>query len=160
MKAKVRRRVIVPVFLVSIALIFGASAQRSAASGPSEQVIFSGVGFADTGDWQGPVGFWIWWQAEGTGPYGQNHACAGAMYVYSQQITVGVDGQVTEEADETYTMNVFSNKGGVLEATLHNITDHLEQGPNNTVEFSVTTAAGTSGGASDTAVVRVTGPGN
>ena len=158
MKAKVCRRVIVPVFLVSIALIIGASAQTGAASGPSEQVIFSGVGFADNGDWQGPVGFWIWCQAEGTGPYAQNHVCAGAMYVYSQQITVGVSGQVTEEADETYTMNVSSHKPGVLEATLHNLSDVLENGPNNTVEFSVTTAEGTSKGASDTAVINVTGP--
>ena len=146
--------------MLSIGLIFIAPVQKSIASGPSEQIIFSGVGFAADGDWEGPVGFWIWCQAEGTGPYGQHRVCAGAMYVYSQAITVHVDGQVTEEADETYTMDVFSRKPGVLSATLHNVTDDLENGPNNTVEFTVTTAEGTSSGESNTAVVKVTGPGD
>jgi len=159
MKPRIRRRLIVSMML-SIGLIFIAPVQKSIAGGPSEQIIFSGVGFAADGDWEGPVGFWIWCQAEGTGPYGQHRVCAGAMYVYSQAITVHVDGQVTEEADETYTMNVFSRKTGVLSATLHNVSDDLENGPNNIVEFSVTTAAGTSKGESDTAVVNVTGPGN
>jgi hypothetical protein len=160
MKPRIRRPLIVPMFLLSIGLILVTPVQKTIASGPSEQVIFSGVGFAGNGDWQGPVGFWIWCQAEGTGPYGQNRVCAGAMYVYSQGITVHVDGQVTEEADETYTMDVSSRKEGVLSATLHNVSDDLQNGPNNTVEFSVTTAAGTSSGASDTAVVNVTGPGD
>ena len=57
----------------------------------------------------------------------------------------------------TPTMDVTSRKPGVLEATLHNLSEG--RGPNNTVEFTVTTGAGTSSGASDNAVVRVTGPG-
>ncbi|HEX9421620.1 MAG TPA: hypothetical protein VF899_00155 [Pyrinomonadaceae bacterium] len=108
---------------------------------------------------ESPVGFWIWCQAEGHGPYGQDHECAGAMYVYSQAIVVGVDGEVTEQADETYTMDVASRKTGVLSATLHNLSDELKPGPNNSVEFTVTTDSGLSRGVTDTAVVRVTGPG-
>jgi hypothetical protein len=159
MKPRIRQRLVM-MMILSIGLILVAPVQKSNASGPSEQIIFSGVGFAGNGDWQGPVGFWIWCQADGTGPYGEHRVCAGAMYVYSQGITVHVDGQVTEELDETYTMDVSSRKQGVLSATLHNVTDDLESGPNNVVEFSVTTAAGTSSGESDTAVVNVTGPGD
>jgi len=147
--------------LLTIMLALASSSREGfAANEPSEQVVFSGVGFADTGAWQSPVGFWIWCQAEGNGPYGQDHECAGAMYVYAQGIVVGVDGEVTEEADETYTMSVASRKAGVLAATLHNLSDELNSGPNNSVEFTVTTAAGVSSGVSNTAVVRVTGPGD
>jgi hypothetical protein len=148
-------------FAVLTIILALASSSRTglAANAPSEQVIFSGIGFADTGAWQSPVGFWIWCQAEGHGPYGEEHECAGAVYVYFQAIVVGVDGEVTEEADETYTMNVASRKAGVLEATLHNLSDELNPGPRNSVEFTVTTAAGVSGGTTDTAVVKVTGPG-
>jgi len=144
---------------LAIVLFLTVPTQKSSAA-PSEQVIFSGVGFADSGDWQSPVGFWIWCQADGTGPYGQGHACAGAMYVYAQAITVGVHGQITENGDDTYTMRVSSNKPGVLQATLHNLSDDLTNGPTNDVEFTVTTDAGTASGVSDTAVVNVTGPGD
>ena len=154
------RKSLVPLFALSILLCFTFSNQRRAAAAPapSEQVIFSGVGFADTGDWQSPVGFWIWCQPEGTGPYGQGRACAGAMYVYAQQITVGVGGQITENGDDTYTMNVSSHHEGVLSATLHNLSADLVNGPANEVEFTVTTAAGTASGISNTSVVQVTGP--
>ena len=153
-----RRRIVGLFALLTIILAFTVSGGRtSAASGPSEQIIFSGVGFAG-GDWESPVGFWIWCQNEGTGPYGENKRCAGAMYVYFQAITVGVNGTVAEEADDTYTMHVFSNHAGVLEATLHNLDEDLNPGPRNSVEFSVTTGAGTASGGTDAAVVRVTGP--
>ena len=69
------------------------------------------------------------------------------------------DGEVTEQADETCTMDVASRKTGVLSATLHNLSDELNPGPNNSVEFSVTTAAGVASGMTNTAVVKVTGPG-
>jgi len=82
------------------------------------------------------------------------------MYVYAQAITVGVHGQITENGDDTYTMRVSSNKPGVLQATLHNLSDDLTSGPRNDVEFTVTTDAGTASGVSDTAVVNVTGPGD
>ena len=54
-------------------------------------------------------------------------------------------------------MHLQSNKAGVLSATLNN-PDEAVSGPNNEVDFSVTTGAGTSSGSSDSAVVRVTGP--
>lgn len=150
------------VFLLALSVLgfltFSNQRRAAAAAAPSEQVVFSGIGFADTGDWQGPVGFWIWCQPEGTGPYGANHACAGAMYVYEQHTTVGVRGQITENGDDTYTMNVASGHPGVLSATLHNLSADLVNGPANDVEFTVTTAAGTASGASDSAVVQVTRP--
>ncbi|HEV8427344.1 MAG TPA: hypothetical protein VGQ41_05490 [Pyrinomonadaceae bacterium] len=131
-----RRRLLGFFLLLTLALILTAPASRgSANNAPSEQVVFSGVGFADDGDWESPVGFWIWCQSEGHGPYGQEHECAGAMYVYAQGITVGVDGEVVEEQDDTYTMNVFSRKEGVLQASLHNLFEDLENGPANKVEF-------------------------
>ena len=151
-------RTAVVLLFVATVLFLPTSNRTTAAAGPSEQVVFSGVGFADTGDWQSPVGFWIWCQPEGTGPYGQDHACAGAMYVYAQAITVGIHGHITENGDDTYTMNVASNKAGVLSATLHNLSADLVNGPANDVEFTVTTKAGTASGTSNTAVVNVTGP--
>ena len=157
--SKSLRRSVAFLLPLAIVLFLTVPTQKSSAA-PSEQVIFSGVGFADSGDWQSPVGFWIWCQADGTGPYGQGHACAGAMYVYAQAITVGVHGQITENGDDTYTMRVSSNKPGVLQATLHNLSDDLTNGPTNDVEFTVTTDAGTASGVSDTAVVNVTGPGD
>jgi hypothetical protein len=150
-----RRMIAVLIVALTVAVLpFGVV--KTASAEPSEQVIFSGIGFADAGDWQSPVGFWIWCQDEGNGPYAGR--CAGAMYVYAQGITVHVDGTVTEEADDTYTMNVTSRKPDVLEATLHNLSE--DSGPNNTVEFTVTTGEGTSSGDSTNAVVRVTGPGD
>ena len=160
MKPRIRRRLIVLVFLLTVGLILVAPVQKSMASGPSEQVIFSGVGFVSSDQWAGPVGFWIWCQPDGTGPYGQHEVCAGAMYVYSQAITVHVDGTANEELDGTYTMTVASRKAGVLSAILHNESADLENGPNNIVDLSVTTAKGLANGESDTAVVQVTGPGD
>ena len=156
---RLSRKSLVPILALSILLFFTfANPRRAAAAAPSEQVVFSGVGFADTGDWQSPVGFWIWCQPEGTGPYGQARACAGAMYVYAQAITVGIDGTITENGDDTYTMNVSSHHAGVLSATLHNLSADLVNGPANDVEFTVTTSAGTASGVSNTSVVQVTGP--
>ncbi len=143
------------VLTIIIAVSF--SDKQSAAAGPSEQVIFSGVGFAGNGAWQSPVGFWIWCQAEGTGPYSQDQACTGAMYVYAQGLTKGVQGSVAEGPDGIYTMSVFANDGSLFEAELTNGLP-LTKGPRNAVSFSVTTPAGTSAGGTDTAVVNVTGP--
>jgi hypothetical protein len=134
--------------------------RSSAAVEPAEQVIFSGVGFADDGDWAGPVGFWIWCIDEGTGPYAENNVCTGAMYVYSQALTKGVHGTVEENPDDSYTMTVSANDGSTFSAELTNATLPVQRGPNNTVEFTVTTPAGTSSGSSDNSVVRVTGPGD
>jgi len=152
------RKSLVSLLALSILLFSTFSNQRrAAAAAPSEQVVFSGVGFANSGDWQSPVGYWIWCQPEGTGPYGQHLECAGAMYVYAQHITVGVEGEITENGDETYTMDVSSRHQGVLSATLHNLSDDLVNGPANDIEFTVTTSAGTASGVSNTSVVQVTG---
>jgi len=154
-----RSRFLIAVAAVAIMIFaLGFSTHRTGAAGPCEQIIFSGVGFAETGDWEGPAGFWVWCINEGNGPYAEHHVCQGAMYVYEQGITVHVDGEVTEEQDDTYTMELHSRKPGVLSATLHNLTD--DNGPTNTVEFSITTAEGTASGSSTNAVVNVTGPGD
>jgi len=120
----------------------------------SEQVIFSGVGSCSE---FGPVGFWIWCEAESDNPYeGQ---CNGAMYVYSQGITKGVEGFVTEDEETgAYTMSVFSRDNPpTLTAMLTN-EPPVRRGPRNTVDFTVSIPAGSCSGSSTTAVVNVTGP--
>jgi hypothetical protein len=154
-----RRLVAILAVVIAIFALAVTNSTRVSADG-AEQIIFSGVGFASQGDWQGPVGFWIWCIDEGNGPYAEHNVCSGAMYVYSQAITVHVDGSVTENGDDTYTMTVSSRKPGVLDAVLHNLDAELNHGPSNLVEFDVTTAAGTAHGVSDSAVVNVTGPGD
>jgi len=70
-----RRMLAIPIVAMIVAILpFGVV--RKASAEPSEQVIFSGIGFADAGDWQSPVGFWIWCQDEGNGPYAGR--CAGS----------------------------------------------------------------------------------
>lgn len=149
------RRAIFTCAIVAFTITLGVSGNhRSHAAGPSEQVIFSGVGFADQGDWQGPVGFWIWCQPEGTGPYVGE--CAGAMYVYSQALTKGVNGSIAEGSEEdSYTMTVSANDGSNFSAELTNEVP-LKHGPKNTIDFTVTTAEGTSSGSSTNSVVVVT----
>lgn len=156
-RMKFLRQVVVVLAMTATILALTATVgPRGATAEPSHQVIFSGVGVANQGDFISRYGFWIWCSAEGNGPY--EGACAGSVYVYRQGITVGVHGFITEEADETYTMHVFSNFAGVLSSTLHNVSPDLVHGPGNTVEFDVTTAAGTSHGESTNSVVVVTGP--
>jgi len=154
---KIWRRLIPLCVLLTLVITFGLSTSRSSASTePSEQVIFSGVGFAGDGDWQGPVGFWIWCQPEGTGPY--VGVCAGAMYVYSQGLTKGVHGFIADGAEEgEYIMTVSANDGSNFSAELSNELP-LRKGPKSTIDFTVTTPAGTSSGSSTNSVVNVTGP--
>ena len=133
--------------------------RAAAAIEPSSQVIFSGIGVARVG-FVSRVGFWVWCAADGNGPYARANACAGSIYVYRANVTVGVHGFMTEEADGTYTMHLFSNHPGELSATLHNVDPNPLHGPQNTVEFEVETEAGVSIGQSTTSVVNVTGPGN
>ena len=122
----------------------------------SEQVVFSGIGFAAAGDWASPVGFWIWCEADSTNPYVGR--CSGAMYVYFQGITTGVNGTISEAPDGIYHMDVNSNQGAsVLHALLWN-SDAPVKGPRNAVGVVITTPAGTSAGGTGTAVVNVTGP--
>ncbi|HEY8226598.1 MAG TPA: hypothetical protein VIG25_15065 [Pyrinomonadaceae bacterium] len=158
-KRTTRSRFLIGVAAVALMIFaLGFSTHRTRAAEPAEQIIFSGVGFADEGAWVGPVGFWVWCINEGTGPYAEHHVCQGAMYVYEQGITVHVDGEVTEEQDDTYTMDLHSKRPGIPSATLHNLTE--DSGPTNTVEFTITTGQGTASGASTNAVVNVTGPGD
>jgi hypothetical protein len=154
-RKKISRVIIGICIVVTMAVALGMSGGRtSAQSGPSEQVIFSGVGFADTGDWTGPVGYWIWCQPTGTGPYVEE--CAGAMYVYSQELTKGVNGTITEGSQEdSYTIDVVANDGSNFSAELTNQVP-VKRGPKNTVDFTVTTPSGTSMGSSSNSVVIVT----
>ena len=156
-KNKVWRRLIGLSAFLTLVVAFGLPVSRgSAAAGPAEQVIFSGVGFAGDGDWQSPVGFWIWCQPDGNGPY--VGACAGAMYVYAQGLTKGVNGFIEDGAEEgEYIMTVSANDGSTFSAELSNELP-LRRGPKSTVDFNVTTPAGTSAGSSTNAVVNVTGP--
>ena len=161
MRTRSMRKVVglAAIAVITLAFTVSDSKRATAASAPAEQVVFSGIGFANQG-FQSRVGFWIWCTAEGNGPYADAHVCAGSVYVYRVGITVGVHGFLTEEADGTYTMQVFSNKDDVLSATLHNVSPELNNGPNNTVEFDVLTEFGQSIGQSTSSVVNVTGPGN
>jgi hypothetical protein len=154
MKSRARRAGLVIPLGLFVLLLGGlcTGGPRAASAEASEQVIFSGVGTSSAG----PVGFWIWCQDEGNGPYAGE--CHGAMYVYAQHLTTGVNGDISELSEGLYEMQVVSNQGpGVLQATLRN-PDEAEKGPHNTVTFTVTTAQGTLMGSSDNAVVVVTGP--
>lgn len=160
-KTSCRRKVASFIAVATIALSFtptGGKTSATANQAPS-QVIFSGIGLADEG-FRSFVGFWVWCSAEGGGPYGDANACAGAVYVYRAGHTKGVHGFMTENPDGTYTMHLFSNHPDELEATLHNVSPDPVHGPNNIVEFVVTTDAGVSIGESIDSVVNVTGPGN
>lgn len=158
-RTRSQRKVIALAAIAMIVLSLTATGGKAsaAASKPAEQVIFSGIGVAREG-FVATVGFWIWCTAEGNGPYAENHVCKGAMYVYRLGLDLGVHGFITEESDGTYTMHVFSNKQGLLSATLHNVSPEPEHGPNNTVEFDVFTEAGLSRGMSTDSVIVVSGP--
>jgi len=139
--------------LVVVVFVLSSSAVISAQSSKhSEQVVFSGVGACTE---FGPVGFWIWCESDSSNPYlGE---CNGAMYVYSQGITKGVNGMITEnQSTGAYTMSVVS-RDSVLSATLTDVPP-VNKGPRNTVDFTVDIPAGSCSGRSTTAVVNVTGP--
>ena len=154
---KLSRRVLLGAFTaVALAVAFSgwSGSRSSAAQAPAEQVIFSGGGFAGNGEWQSPVGYWIWCQPSGNGPY--VGACAGAMYVYAQGLTKGVHGFIEEGSEEdSYTISVFANDGSNFSAELTNEVP-VKKGPKNTVDFTVTTPSGTSSGSSTNSVVNVT----
>ena len=147
--------------MLAILLAFTVTTPPTSRAQAAEQVTFSGGG---TNNFGAPFAFWIWCAAEGNGPYAQTHKCKGAVTVPVQRLVVHVEGFVVEEADETYTMHVFSPHpdpgSGSLTATLHNVDPEPAHGPNNTVEFTVVTPPRTFTGVSTTAVVNVTGPGD
>lgn len=137
---------------VAAVVLCGAPRVGARNASHSEQVVFSGVGSCSE---FGPVGFWIWCEADSSNPY--QGECNGAMYVYSQAITKGVNGFITEdETTGAYTMSVVS-RDTTLSAMLTN-EPPVKKGPRNTVDFTVQIPAGSCSGSSSTAVVNVTGP--
>jgi hypothetical protein len=147
-------------FLIGIAVIFGSSRVLPVeASGPSEQVIFSGNGTFDEGSALAgsPFGFWIWCQPEGNGPYVSE--CKGAIYIYALHLTKHVEDAeepgIIEPSDGIYVMTVAS-KDGSISAELTNAEEAVS-GPNNTVNVTFTNP-GVGSGTSTSAVVNVTGP--
>ena len=161
-RSNYRRNVVGLFALVTIILCVAVfSGKSKAAPGSSEQVVFSGVGFADAGECSTPVGFWIWCEADSENPYVGR--CSGAMYLYFRGITKGVLGTIAEGPDHIYTMTVHSKDMVISSATLHNTSPTITRGPTNNVDFTVTapcmgSPTTVSGSTGPTAVVRVTGP--
>ena len=150
--------------LVAIAVITLAfttvPAGRSAFAAPSEQVIFSGTGLTNDGQFE--VGFWIWCQPDGNSPI-YNGACRGSVRIAGQGPASGVAGFIVENPDGTYVARVFANnsKTVLIGAAFHNVDPTPASGPNNLVQFGIlTTDLINRTGVSHDAVVNVTGPGN
>jgi hypothetical protein len=148
------RRVLIAALGAVLMLGFGPVALAAPGQGGdqhSEQIVFSGTGFGDFG----PFGFWIWCQdADSSTPYAGE--CAGAMYFYALHLTKGVEGDVEETSEGIYTMTVASRKGDSVSCTLVNDSEEITAGPTNAVTVTCTAPAGS--GASDNAVINVTGP--
>ena len=139
---------------VSLVLLVMLLAIGAHAANNSEQVVFSGL-VADTTS--GPVGFWIWCEADSDNSYAGE--CNGAMYFYGLHITkhvIDVDGMPPSEgAEGVYTLSVESTDKQVS-CTLSNTTAPVH-GPHNTVMLSCTSPAVLQG-STNSAVVNVTGP--
>lgn len=151
--------VLAAVTVMTLAFTLTSDETSAAGRGPSTQVVFSGIGFADEG-FRSRFGFWVWCVADGNGPYADATACAGSVYLYRINLTVGVHGYIMKNMDGTYTMHVHSNHPDLLSASLRNVSPDLNHGPNNVVEFDVVTDAGVSSGEAPNSVVIVTGPPN
>ena len=146
------------VSLAAIAVITFAFTTIPAATAPSEQVIFSGIGFTNDGL---KVGFWIWCMPEGNSPT-YTGACRGSILAYGQGPAAGVAGFIVENPDGTYVARVFSINANtfLVGAAFHNVDPEPVHGPNNLVQFGVRLADGSNPtGVSTDAVVVVTGPG-
>ena len=146
------------VAVITLAFTTIPAARTAFAAAPSEQVIFSGIGFTNDGF---KVGFWIWCMPEGNSPV-YTGACRGSVLVYGEDNAVGVAGFIVENPDGTYVARVFSIKATsfLIAAVFHNVDPEPAHGPNNLVEFGVLTPNGNSVGVSTDAVVNVTGPGD
>jgi len=132
----------------------------------SEQIIFSNTDnpnpapnqtgvftYAGTQPQDPFFGFWIWCEdPEANNPYAGN--CHGAMYFYGIGLTKGVSGEVTEDPDGVYHMDVKSRDGKV-NCTLWNDSPILTRGLTNLVNVICTKPAGT--GTSPNTLVQVTG---
>jgi hypothetical protein len=132
-------------FLLAFVLFAGVGGR---AANNSEQVVFSGTA--------GPVGFWIWCEADSTNPYAGE--CNGAMYFYDLGITQHViDSAPPEEGavEGTYTLRVESTGNDAVSCTLANTAPPVH-GPHNSVTVSCTTPMVST--STSRAVVVVTGP--
>lgn len=143
---------------IAFALTLTPGKTIAATNEPSEQVIFSGIGFTNDGLLK--VGFWIWCMPEGNSPI-YTGACRGSVLVYGEDSAVGVAGFIVENPDGTYVARVFSIKATsfLVAAVFHNVAPEPAHGPSNLVQFGVLTPLGNSVGVSTDAVVNVTGPG-
>ena len=129
--------------------------QPAAAPRNSEQVVFSGVAnIASTFTNGSPVGFWVWCEAESSNPYEEE--CNGALYLYALGITRHVEGDVSEPSEGIYRMVVSSTRDGALVNCVLINAAEAEHGPNNRVDVSCGTPAGSAHTLG--AVVNVTGP--
>ncbi len=150
-------RVLLVVSILAIASV-------AAAANNSEQLVFSGTGFATFTPNGGsatptPFGFWIWCESDSNNPY--KGECAGSMYFYALGITRAVEdageGAIQELSEGIYQISVVDKKsqGQVIACTLTN--QSANHGPNNLFDVICTAPAG--GAAGDAAgVVNVTGP--
>src|SRR6266540_1395681 len=145
MRKLIRRFLVVALALgLPAGLIAGAAPARAERS---EQVVFSGTGNGDFGDF----GFWVWCQVDSQNPYETD--CNGAMYFDELHLTKHVTGDSSEPEDDTYQLDVASRDGSV-DCTLTNVPPIL-QGPHNTVGVSCSSPLGS--GTSTNAVVTNNG---
>jgi hypothetical protein len=143
----------------SAAALASGTADASASSQASEQLVFSGVVFgAQVENVTTPIGYWIWCTAENAGPsQGHNLAaatCAGSMRFDALNLTKAISGTVSEPQEGIYEIAAKSSDGKV-NCTLRNASADLVSGPHNTVLVACTAPDG--GGTSVNGVVNVTG---
>ena len=144
--------------VITLAFTIIPAVRSASAAAPSEQVIFSGVGFTTDGL---KVGFWIWCMPEGNSPT-YTGACRGSVLIYDHGPAAGVAGFIRENPDGTYVARVFALNANnfLLGAVFHNVDPEPSHGPTNLVQFGVLTAElKNPTGVSTDAVVVVTGPG-
>jgi len=141
--------------ILCVVVASGASAANS-----SEQVVFSKTGAFSTT--LGPLGFWVWCEAESANPYVR--ACSGSLYFYFFGVPRGVHGSIVESPADSglYTMTLSSADGFISNCHLRNPNGAVS-GPMNAVNLGACTVSGAPAHPGDetvttTAVVKVTGP--
>jgi hypothetical protein len=148
---RTRRSYLLRLVVASVALAVLAIVPSVSAANNSEQVIFSKTGaFSES---LGPLGFWIWCEAESANPY--EGECMGSVYLYAFGTPRAVDGEITEPEDGIYVMDVES-RDGFIDCTLTNTAEAV-RGPNNTVRVDCTSPAVGTAFATGS-IVNVTGP--
>jgi hypothetical protein len=146
---------------LAAALLLALGAATAPAANNSEQVVFSKTGaFSNT---FGPMGLWIWCEADSGNPY--VGACAGSVYFYAvTPKAFGVNGSITESPADSglYTMTVSSSGGFISNCQFRNPNPAVK-GQNNTLQLLACTVGGTTFSGppetiTTTANVNVTGP--